>query len=126
RAAAWGGGGVVLVFLLLCAFLYWREEWSSQESPTTRRYRRLCRAYARCGVERLPGQTPLQYAETICLARLPGANDFLALSQQYYDWLYVYAAPQQFTAQARRLYWRVLWWVFKDRYFRLSERSEKN
>ncbi|HSC75031.1 MAG TPA: DUF3488 and transglutaminase-like domain-containing protein [Pseudomonadales bacterium] len=126
RIAAWGGGGVALVFVLLCLYLYWREWWSLSEPPSTRRYRQLCHAYALCGAERLPAETPLQYAEKIIVRDLPGAAEFLVLSKWYYQWRYCSLKVQpgepspDFAAKSRRLYWRLLFYAFKAR------RADKN
>lgn len=121
RIAMWGGGGVLLMFISLCLYLYWREWWSAHELPATRRYRQLCHAYAQCGIERLPDETPLQYAEKIADTDYMGADVFLLLSQQYYAWLYMddylqAAEPApDFFAISRRLYWQLLfnWFVSK-------------
>ncbi len=121
RIAAWSGGGVALVFVLLCLYLYWREWWSLHEPPATRRYRQLCHAYALCGIERLPAETPVQYAEKVVALGLPGAEDFLELSAQYYNWHYCSINVQSdepstdFTMKSRQLYWRLLFYAFKVR-----------
>jgi hypothetical protein len=109
------------MFISLCLYLYWREWWSAHELPATRRYRQLCHAYAQCGIERLPDETPLQYAEKIAATDYMGADVFLLLSQQYYAWLYMddylqAAEPApDFFAISRRLYWQLLfnWFVSK-------------
>jgi protein-glutamine gamma-glutamyltransferase len=121
RIAVWGGGSVVLVFVLLCIYLYWREWWSSHEPPATRRYRQLCHAYALCGVERLPAETPVQYAEKVTANSLPCADVFSEISQQYYRWVYcspdlLAAAPSEnFMARSRQLYWRLLFHAFRSK-----------
>lgn len=121
RIAAWGGGGVVLVFVLLCIYLYWREWWLSHEPPATRRYRQLCHAYALCGVERLPADTPLQYAGKIVASGLPGADVFSEVSQQYYYWIYcspdvqTSVPSEEFMSRSRQLYWRLLFYAFRPR-----------
>ena len=114
RIAAWGGGGVTLVFVLLCLYLYWRE-WNSLHEPlATRCYRQLCHAYASYGVERLPAETPLQYANRIMAKGLRGADVFYELSRQYYHWCYSdtgklpdFPSPD-FLHQARVLRWQLL------------------
>jgi len=131
RIASWSGGGVALIFLSLCLYLHWREWWSSHELPATRRYRQLCHAYERCGIERLAAETPLQYAEKIAAANYPGAEIFLLLSRQYYVWLYIGNGLQAaepaggFYAESRRLYWRLLFHTFREN-FRLVGGVGKN
>jgi transglutaminase-like putative cysteine protease len=127
RIAMWGGGGVIVMFISLCLYLYWREWWSAHEPPATRSYRQLCHAYARCGIERLVTETPLQYAEKIAVANYSGADVFLLLSQQYYASLYIGDRLQDaepapnFFAVSRRLYCQLFfnWFVSKKMGFKL-------
>jgi hypothetical protein len=88
RMAMWGGGAVMGMFGVLSLYLYWRQWRVGSEHPATRRYRQLCDSYAQLGCERLPAETPLQYAARIVAAQLPGAADFMQLSEAYYRWCY--------------------------------------
>lgn len=114
RMALWAGIGVGGMFVGLLLWLHWRQWWLRHEHPVTRRYRQLCHAYARYGIERLPAETPLQYAQRVAAADVFGAGQFVALSQTYYNWSY---CPQEvdtkgsagdFSARARSLYWQLL------------------
>lgn len=88
RMAMWGGGAVMGMFGVLSLYLYWRQWRVGSEHPATRRYRQLCDSYAQLGCERLPAETPLQYAARIVAAQMPGAADFMQLSEAYYRWCY--------------------------------------
>ena len=131
RIAIFGGSCVALIFFCLCVYLYWREWWSTNEPPATRRYRLLCHVYAKCGIERLAAETPLQYAEKIAAANFPGSDVFLLLSQQYYSWLYMGERLQNpepatnFFALSRRLYWRLLFYDFMASFYFVGN-SDKN
>jgi hypothetical protein len=123
RLAIFVAGFLVVVFVLFCTYLYWRDLWSVNQHPATLRYRQLCHAYAMLGVERMPVETPMQYAEKISLACLPYADQFEVASRQYYEWRYLdadkttqYPSPD-FMPMARRLYWHLVLRRFKESIF---------
>lgn len=107
----------LLAFAVLGIFLYWRHWWSAHEHRATRLYRQLCHAYAVCGLERAPSETPLQFAGRVTAAGMPGAGEFAGLSTQYYCWCYETAAqalPPGFMENARRLQRLLLWHRFRQ------------
>ncbi len=110
--AAWLIGFFITGFIIFLSFLFWRNRYSPRECLCTRRYRKLCKAYAQQGIRRTPEETPMQYAQRVSDAKLPQHEQFFQISKQYSDGCYVSTPSNKATRKLiyamMHLYWHLL------------------